>query len=110
MRGKIIILARYDSHNPYLGWDDFVVENHWSNTGHKKIEDVKKNIDDARAGNTKSLYLTFTNYVGISVKITSKDVNPAVYTDVRNNPGRIGIIVMDYPGPQLIRGIINHNF
>ena len=99
MRGKIIILAHVDIHSPYLGWDDFIIDNHWSNTKEKKIEQVKKSLDNARTGNKKSVYLTFTNYVdGITtVKLTSNGVNPEIHRHVRNNPGRLGMIAMDYP-------------
>ena len=111
MRGKIIILAHYNQHSPYLGWGAFIVENHWENTKEGKIKDIKNNLDNARQGNRKSLYLTFTNYTEWSTtpKLSSNSVNQEVHSYARSKTGRLGLIAMDYPGPKLIRDIINHN-
>ena len=109
MRGKIVILTQYVSNN-FLNWNGFVVENHWNYNENDKITAVKSNLDKARSSSSNTKFLTFISTTkGLSVKVSSNKINPAVHSYVNENSGRLGIIACDYPGPKLIRDITYHN-
>ena len=112
MRGKIVILTRSRPVDYCLRWSDFIVENTWDSTKDEKINAVKNSLDEARIGNQEEKFLTFTNYTHgwATVNSTTEGINPSLHHYVRENFGRLGITVMNYPGPNLIRDIINHNF
>ena len=109
MRGKIVILTQYHDNN-FLNWGGFVVENHWTYKENDKITAIKSNLDTARTSSSNTKFLTFISISsGLSIKVSSNKINPAVHSYVNTNPGRLGIIACDYPGPKLIRDIIYHN-
>ena len=119
IRGKIVVLAHFNTTRPYLKWDEFEVENHWDNVStNDKFDFIKKNFEHARDWKNYFKFLTFSSRTkkiwGGSLgykypRTTAQETNPKVLEYLKQNKGRVGIVAMNYPGPELIRNIIEHN-
>jgi len=124
VKGKIVIM-RYDG-SPIPGMtyppgdntiainDLFYVEDIYQGVPvAQKIADIKENIDLAVASNSyKPWYITHTSFAapeqGNPASLAST-INPQIYTYIEGKSGNVGTVVMDFPGPTMIKNIIDKN-
>lgn len=113
VRGKIILLRRFEG-GPDVGFDlthwpgnqhfrsattlIYDVEDHYQNPGEDdKYKFIEDHIEEARRGDSRDLYITFSSAVNLTAAGYSRAVNPRLSDYLaKSPPGRTGIIVMDY--------------
>lgn len=111
VRGKIVLLQRAGGIGGF-GWEKFHVEDHYSVPTlfaiKKKWNYVNDNVTAAKGSTATKGYLTCTNGVGGGAYPYSvaRSVNKSLFKEL-DSYGNMGIVVMDFPGPKLIQGIIN---
>ncbi|KAH3809564.1 hypothetical protein DPMN_137937 [Dreissena polymorpha] len=116
-RGKMVILADYDmdgnDHIMRYGCGMSICDNWEPDSKEQKIDGIKDNINSAFSAvrDRKEMYITFTSYTWLAdcPRELARSANPIAHDFVRNHIGCLGIFVMDYPGFQIIRDIIDHN-
>ena len=108
-RGKMIAMSNITNISaPFLPWSACSVSNQWENiTFDEKWSGMKRNMDRARSASENNEWiLTFSSYAHAWQDTC---MNPKLYQYACSTKGRMGIVAMDYPGPQLIQDIIDHN-
>ncbi|KAK3099803.1 hypothetical protein FSP39_009967 [Pinctada imbricata] len=113
-RGKIVLISDFYTDYPLgIPSSNLKVSDEWNvELGEKKWEIVRKHIKEVIAGSRNELCITFTSAKGglASPGEIANVVNAKLHSFVCGKQERFGIIAMDYPGPQLIRDIIDSNF
>ena len=129
VRGKIILLRRFDAGND-VGFDltywpenmrfrsstrpAYAVEDHWWDPGEEdKYRFIITHMEEARRRAPKDLYITFASAVNLNARSYSKTINPRLNEYLAGAPaGRVGIIAMDYfeDPPELVSNVIKMNF
>jgi len=112
VRGKIVILPNFASRNVLgIPYDSLVIEDHYNLDIWLKWSIVEANLENARSGALSTMYLTFNSATGfLPPGDIAKSMNPKLHGYIQGKTARFGIIAMDYPGPQLIKDIIETNF
>lgn len=114
VRRKIVLLTE-EAGIDGIGWgtldmqDDYSVPTTFDIPA--KWSAVKAQLDDARAGNLDTWYVNFSSGAGGGAYpyTIARSVNESLF-DALESTGRVGTIVMDYPGERLIDRIISKNF
>jgi 1-phosphatidylinositol phosphodiesterase len=135
VRGKILILQDFPAAGSYgPAWTSFDIQDHYKvyYTCHgdnmdRKWSRIKTQVNDARAGSPDKLFFNFTsgsggiNPVDVARGLTvfwcfayEDGMNKRTYQYLKqffnsNNPGRVGVVMMDFPGAGLIDMIIAQN-
>ncbi|CAH2272626.1 1-phosphatidylinositol phosphodiesterase-like [Pelobates cultripes] len=123
-RGKIIILQQFSSSDgpnfgpPYPGSmsisDDYEV-----NDADVKWREVERHFNVALDGDTKKTYLTYTSGVHWLLyppETLARIINPRANEYLKlenssvNRKRSVGVVIMDYPGGELVREIILNNW
>ncbi|UCD62832.1 MAG: VCBS repeat-containing protein [Candidatus Zixiibacteriota bacterium] len=109
-----------------LPWSKFSIQDNYemwclSGSFNSKWNSIKSKIDEARQGARGTLYINFTSGsthvdpidVANGCAELMQGMNQRTYNYLKSflpdNPGRCGVIMMDYPGPGLIEAIIKQN-
>ncbi|MGB6162082.1 MAG: phosphatidylinositol-specific phospholipase C [Pseudonocardiaceae bacterium] len=128
VRGKIILLRRFEGSED-AGLDlTYWPENQTFRSASPPIHDVHDrhqllreedkyelviaHLEEARRGDPKDLYITFSSAVDLTARGYAKTINPRLNDYlVRSLRGRVGVIAMDYfeEPPELVSNIINMN-
>ncbi|MGQ0779411.1 MAG: phosphatidylinositol-specific phospholipase C [Pseudonocardiales bacterium] len=128
IRGKIVLFRRFEA-SQALGldltyWPEnqrfrsasapfYDVEDRYQDPGDEdKFDFIVSHMEDARRGDPKDIYITFSSAVDLTARGYSKAINPRLNDYLAQSPqGRIGIIVMDYfEEPQeLVSNVIKMN-
>lgn len=110
VRGKIFLLQNF-SYSKAFSYKSCNIQDYWDlgtpfNLG-KKEDLVKKQIDNAKNGDLNTFYLNHCSGNGWSCFpfIVARNVNPVPYKE----SGRMGVIIMDFPGEKLIKHLIDQN-
>ena len=119
VRGKIVILQDFTSSDVFgIRYGDLIKADDWNAVGDDKWKDVETNLDKAQNVTTDSnMYLTYTSTAGgvfhclpiPCPRETARRINPRVHSYVHGRKGRLGIIAMDFPGPEIVQDIIDSN-
>ncbi|XP_052087383.1 1-phosphatidylinositol phosphodiesterase-like [Mytilus californianus] len=118
-RGKIVILRNFDRQPedevplgiPYgtLRIEDNYAQNSYS----QRFEYTRNHLLLAQEeNNLPDLFLTHSSAVICKMcppRESARRLNPMLYNFINEQGGRLGIIAMDYPGPGLIKRIIQNN-
>lgn len=91
----------HDVHDRYRGLKD-----------DEKYELVVAHLEEARKGDPKDLYITFSSAVGLRAHGYAQAINPRLNDYLAGSPkGRVGIIVMDFfeEPPELVSNVIRMN-
>jgi 1-phosphatidylinositol phosphodiesterase len=128
VRGKIILLRRFgggeDIGTDLSYWPEdqrfrhaaaltYNVEDRYQDPGEdEKYDFIVTHIEEARGGNPKHLYITFSSAVNLKARAYSKTINPRLNDYLKSFPkGRTGIIAMDYfeEPRELVSNVIQTN-
>lgn len=129
VRGKIILLRRFEG-GPNVGFDltywphnqhfrsattlIYDVEDHYQDLGEDdKYKFIEDHIEEARRGDSRDLYITFSSAVNLRASGYSKAINPRLSDYLaESSTGRIGIILMDYfeKPRELVSNVIKMNW
>lgn len=129
VRGKIVLLRRFQcTENIGLDlthWPEnerfrsestlvYDVEDRYDDPGEdEKYDFVVDHMEEARLGDPKDLYITFSSAVHLKPSRYSRAINKRLSNYLaKSPPGRVGIVVMDYfERPQdLVSNVISTNF
>lgn len=91
----------YDVHDRYRGLKE-----------EEKCELVVAHLEEAKKGDLKDLYITFSSTVGLKAHGYADDINPRLSDYlVESSKGRVGIVAMDYfeEPPELVSNVIKMN-
>jgi 1-phosphatidylinositol phosphodiesterase len=91
----------YDVHDRYQGLEDA-----------EKYELIVAHLEEAKHGDLKDLYITFSSAVDLTARGFAKTINPRLNDYLAQSPhGRAGIIAMDYfeEPPELVSNVIKFN-
>lgn len=94
-------LPFYDVHDLYQGLEDA-----------EKYELIVAHVEEAKRGDLKDLYITFSSAVDLKARGFAKTINPRLNDYLARSPhGRGGIIAMDYfeEPPELVFNVIKLN-
>merc|ERR1712032_193743 len=107
VRGKIFVLEDFPF-NKGFSYDNCDIQDFFDlgtpfSLG-KKEKLVKEQIDNSNSGDSLTFYLNHCSGTGWSCFpfYVAENVNPVPYS----NLGRLGIIIMDFPGEKLIKHLI----
>jgi 1-phosphatidylinositol phosphodiesterase len=128
VRGKIILLRRFEGGEDvgldHTHWPENqtfrsaappvhdVHDRHQGLTEEDKCKLVIAHLEEARRGDPKDLYITFSSAVALKARGYAKTINPRLNDYLAGSPrGRVGIIAMDYfeEPRELVSNIINMN-
>lgn len=128
VRGKIILLRRFEGSDDagldLTYWPENqtfrsaslpvhdVHDRHFGITEEDKYKLVIAHVEEARRGDPKDLYITFTSAVDLKARGYAKTINPRLNDYLARSPrGRVGIIAMDYfeKPRELVSNIIKMN-
>ena len=114
IRGKILIIKIYGRSTRFM--PGFVIQNKWSiNTRfslNNKKRKIKENLHRALAFNNNKNSLIFLNYLSASsdyAMMTPYTAAKKCNKVAMRYKGRLGIILADYPGEDLIKHLIEQN-
>jgi 1-phosphatidylinositol phosphodiesterase len=91
----------HDIHDRYQGLED-----------EEKYELVVAHLEEAKKGDLKDLYITFSSAVGLKAHGYAEVINPHLNDYlVESSKGRVGIVAMDYfeEPPELVSNVIKMN-
>ena len=113
-RGKIILFPRYEIQNKekaYLKWDQCCVHDKPSGKTEDQMNKILSHLNSTHDGEKLDMFFTFCycSHAVYTPKQVAKCTHAKLHTYVRNSTGRLGIVVMDFPGPKIIRDIVYHN-
>lgn len=128
VRGKIILLRRFEGSED-VGFDlTYWPENQTFRSASPPVHDVHDrhlglrekdkyelviaHLEEARRGDPKDLYITFSSAVDLKARGYAKTINPRLNNYLVRSPrGRVGVIAMDYfeEPSELVSNIINMN-
>ncbi|XP_068128196.1 1-phosphatidylinositol phosphodiesterase-like [Hyperolius riggenbachi] len=123
-RGKIIILQQFSSNGegpdfgpPYPGRMSISDEYQVSDDAVKWAE-VERHLNVAQNGDPEKTYITYcsgTHWLLYTPESLARKINPRVldYLNTKTSAGRrrsMGVVVMDFPGAELIRQIVLDNW
>ena len=111
IRGKILIIKIFNRSTRYI--PNFIIQNNWTVNCrflmNKKKRRIKENFHRAIAINNNKIFLNYlsssSDYAMMTPYTAAKKCNKIA---LRYN-GRLGIILADYPGEDLIKHLINQN-
>ncbi len=128
VRGKIVLLRRFDGSDDVgldlTYWPDNqtfrsaaipvhdVHDRYQGLKGDEKYELVVAHLEEAKKGDPKDLYITFSSAVGLKARGYAEAINPRLSDYLaESSKGRVGIIVMDYfeEPPELVSNVIRMN-
>ncbi|MGH4012577.1 MAG: phosphatidylinositol-specific phospholipase C [Pseudonocardiaceae bacterium] len=129
VRGKIVLLRRFECNQDGVGldltyWPEnqcfrsattpiYNVEDRYQDPGEdNKYNFVIAHIEQARRGDPRDLYITFSSAVNLRARGYSKRINPRINDYLAGFlKGRVGIIVMDYfeEPRELVSNVIKMN-
>ena len=112
IRGKIFIIKIFGGSTKHV--PNFFIQNNWTVNCrfciNKKKRKIKQNFHRAIAINNKKIFVNYlsasSDYAMMTPYTASKKCNKIA---MRYN-GRLGIVLVDYPGEDLIKHLINQNF
>lgn len=123
-KGKIVVIRDFtlkseDKTQLGIPYSNLAVEDNYKQwTYLKRYKRTEANLEKAvevekvcKDGSPK-LFLTHSSAVikyACPPSFSAKEINLMLYNYIKYKKGRFGIIAMDYPGPCLIRNIINKN-
>jgi 1-phosphatidylinositol phosphodiesterase len=129
VRGKIILLRRFEGSQDVgldcTHWPEnqrfrnaaspfYDVEDRYQNPGDDdKFDFVVTHLEEARRGDHKDLYITFSSAVDLKARGYAETINPRLNDYLAHSPqGRIGILVMDFfeQPRELVSNVIKMNF
>ena len=112
IRGKILVIKVFEGNTSRI--PNFLIQNSWSVNFrcylNKKKRKIKENLNRAITINDTQIFLNYlsasSDYAMMTPYTAAKQCNeiPMKYH------GRLGIVVADYPGEDLIEHLINQNF
>jgi 1-phosphatidylinositol phosphodiesterase len=128
LRSKIVLLRRFEGSQD-VGFDVtywpenqrfrsaappfYDVEDRYQDPGEDdKFDFVVTHVEDARKGDPKDLYITFSSAVDLTAHGYAETINPRLNDYLaRSTQGRVGIIVMDYfeEPRELVSNVIKKN-
>jgi 1-phosphatidylinositol phosphodiesterase len=128
LRSKIVLLRRFEGSQD-VGFDVtywpenqrfrsaappfYDVEDRYQNPGEDdKFDFVVTHVEDARNGDPKDLYITFSSAVDLTAHGYAETINPRLNDYLARSPqGRVGIMVMDYfeEPRELVSNVIKKN-
>ncbi|MGB8961695.1 MAG: phosphatidylinositol-specific phospholipase C [Pseudonocardiaceae bacterium] len=128
LRGKIVLLRRFEAGDD-VGFDTtywpenqsfrsavppfYDIEDRYQNPGDdNKFDFVVSHLEDARSGDPKDLFITFSSAVDLTARGYAETINPRLNDYLAASPpGRLGIVVMDYfeKPPDLVPNVIKAN-
>ncbi|XP_043935283.1 1-phosphatidylinositol phosphodiesterase-like [Protopterus annectens] len=110
-RGKIIVLRDFSDYSFGIHFRSTDLEDTWSAGEDEKWDKVKAQLDKAQQSSGDTLFITFSSFTcgGQAPRELSRKMNPKLHSYITGRKGRLGIVVSDYPGPKLIRDIIESN-
>lgn len=128
LRGKIVLLRRFEGSQDVgldvTYWPEnqrfrsaappfYDIEDRYQNPGEdNKYDFVSSHIEDARNGDPKDFYITFSSAVDLTARGYSRAINPRLNDYLSGSTKkRIGIIVMDYfeEPRELVSNVIKMN-
>lgn len=128
VRGKIILLRRFEG-GPDVGFDlTYWPENQTFRSAtfpmyvvHDRYQGIKEedkyklviaHLEEAKSGDLKDLYITFSSAVDVKARGFAEMINPRLNDYLAESPkGRVGIIAMDYfeDPRELVSNVIKMN-
>ncbi|MGH3692919.1 MAG: phosphatidylinositol-specific phospholipase C [Pseudonocardiaceae bacterium] len=128
VRGKIVLLRRFEGGDD-VGFDltywpenqtfrsaaipvHDVHDRYRGLAGEEKYELVVAHLEEAKKGDSKDLYITFSSAVGLKARGYAEAINPRLDDYLAGSPkGRVGIIAMDYfeEPSELVSNVIRMN-
>ncbi|KAM9313073.1 1-phosphatidylinositol phosphodiesterase-like [Gastrophryne carolinensis] len=123
-RGKIIILQQFSSNGegpnfgPLYPGDMSISDKYEVTDDAVKWAEVERHLEIAQDGDTERAYLTYssgTHWLLYTPETLARKINPRVlnYLTINTSPARrrsVGVIIMDFPGANLVRQIILDNW
>ena len=111
-RGKIVILDNFSGGSMGIDWRSIDIEDTWETDPDDKWSRVVGHVEKALGSTGGELFITFASFVH---RITlprelARSVNPKLHGFVSSKRGKLGVIVCDFPGPNLINDIVSSNF
>ncbi|XP_039768345.1 1-phosphatidylinositol phosphodiesterase-like [Ornithorhynchus anatinus] len=114
-RGKIIILEEIESEKLGIPYEHLNVGDRWKVLSQSnKWANVEAHLEAAVSGDRKKMYLTFCSGNGLFItpEKLARFINGCLYQylNSRSDPTiRWGVVIMDFPGAELIRMIKDSN-
>ncbi|MBV9164029.1 MAG: phosphatidylinositol-specific phospholipase C [Pseudonocardiales bacterium] len=128
VRGKIVLLRRFDGSSD-VGLDlTYWPENQTFRSAEPPVHDVHDryrglrdedkyeliiaHLEEAKRGELKDLYITFSSAIDLKARGYAKTINPRLNDYLTQSPkGRVGIVVMDYfeEPRELVSNVIKMN-
>jgi hypothetical protein len=128
VRGKIVLIRRFEGGDDVgldlTYWPEnqtfrsatvpvHAVHDHYQGIkSEEKYELVVAHLGEAKKGDLKDLYITFSSAVGLKARGYAEVINPRLNDYlVESSKGRVGIIAMDYfeEPPELVSNVIKMN-
>lgn len=131
VRGRIVLLRRFEGHDDtgldLTYWPEnrtftsatsppypthHVQDRYQGLTEEDKYHAIIAHLEDARQGDPKDLYITFSSAVDITAHGYAETINPRLSDYLATSPsGRVGIIAMDFfeEPPELVSNVIDMN-
>lgn len=117
VRGRIVLVTEHSRTLGGIPWasvslqDDYQVPTLAAIEA--KWEKVRAKLEEARGGSFETLYVNHCSGTGLGGSfpfVVAEAVNEKVYRHVAGQPGRYGIVIMDFPGERLIQALVRANF
>lgn len=112
-RGKIVILDNFSGGTMGIDWRRTDLEDTWRTDPDDKWSKVSAHIMKAQSSTSDEFFITFSSFTNGWVTFPYRlamSINPKLHSLVAAKKGKLGVIVSDFPGPQLINDIIASNF
>ena len=112
IRGKLLVIKIFEGNTSRI--PNFIIQNSWTVNFrcymNQKKRKIKENLHRAVATNDNQIFLNYlsasSDYAMMTPYTAAKQCNEIPF----RYHGRLGIVVADYPGEDLIEHLINQNF
>ena len=111
-RGKIVVLDNFSGGSMGIDWRSADIEDTWETDPDDKWSKVAAHIEKAQGSSSGELFITFASFIHRFAlpRDLARSLNPKLHSFVAGKKGKLGVIVCDFPGPNLIGDIISSNF
>lgn len=116
VRGKIVVLDNYGKLPDAIAYPNptmSVQDDYDTSDMDKKYQEIVAKFEDARGrktGETWDVNYTSSSTLQVDQLANAKAVNRKVRDYLKGKKGRLGLVLMNFPGADVIRSIIDSNF